>query len=85
MLAGTAPSDKAYAVFSLLNMIIYFVWTIILVVHRRAVAMSAQEAAALSQEYNQYGDGSSASEAYNPAIGPVGGHHEEFTGDQEEL
>lgn len=32
-----APSDQAYAAFSLINMIIYFVWTIILVVHRRTV------------------------------------------------
>mmetsp|Transcript_29907 Transcript_29907/g.41088 ORF Transcript_29907/g.41088 Transcript_29907/m.41088 type:complete len:197 (+) Transcript_29907:64-654(+) len=79
-----APSDKAYAVFSLLNMIIYFVWTIILVVHRRTVAISSQEAAAAtSKEYGQYGVG--VTETYNPAIGPVGGAHEEFTGDQEEL
>jgi len=34
---STAPSDKAYGVFSLFNMIIYFVWGIILIVHRNMV------------------------------------------------
>ena len=83
ILIGAAPADKAYAVFSLINMIIYFVWTLILIVHRRAVALSPQEAAASSQEFSQYGVGSQ-SETYNPAIGPVGGN-DGFTGDQEEL
>jgi len=34
---ATAPSDTAYAAFSLLNMVIYFVWAIILAVHRNTI------------------------------------------------
>ena len=53
-----------------------------MIVNRRAVAFSPQEAAANSKEYSQYGQ---ESETYNPAIGPVGGQQDGFTGDQEEL
>jgi len=34
---GTAPADTAFGVFSLLNMIIYIVWAIILGVHRQTI------------------------------------------------
>ena len=40
---STAPSDKAYGVFSLFNMIVYFVWGIILVVHRNMVIENVSE------------------------------------------
>ena len=81
VIIDAAPADKAYAVFSMFNMIIYFVWTLILFVHRSAVALSPQETAANSKEYSQYEE----SETYNPAIGPVGGQQDGFNGDQEEL
>jgi uncharacterized membrane protein len=77
-----APSDQAYAAFSLINMIIYFVWTIILIVHRRTVTISRDELEAnKSKEFSAY-DGSSG-EIYNPTIGAGGG--EDFGGDQEQL
>ena len=34
---ATAPSDKAYGAFAFFNTIIYFVWSIILTVHRESV------------------------------------------------
>lgn len=72
------PADKAYAVFSLINMIIYFVWAIILVVHRRTVMISQQELeASTAKEFSAY-DGSN--EIYNPAIGAA--HGEDFGADQ---
>lgn len=62
-------------------MIIYFVWTIILVVHRRTVTISRQELeASAAKEFSAY-DGSA--EIYNPTIGAAGG--EDFGGDQEQL
>ncbi|RYG63325.1 hypothetical protein EON64_16150 [archaeon] len=78
----TAPSNKAYAVFSLLNMIIYFVWAIILTVHRKSVMVSQQELdAAHSKEFAAY-DGSH--ETYNPTIGAAEGA-DDFHGDQEDV
>ncbi len=78
----SADSDKAYAAFSLLNMIIYFVWAIILTVHRRTVMITQKEVDANnSKEFSAY-DGTQG-ETYNPTIGAAGG--EEFNGDQEEL
>lgn len=75
------PADKAFAAFSLLNMIIYFVWAIILVVHRRTVMISRQELeASTAKEFSAY-DGSG--EIYNPTIGAAQG--EDFGGDQEQL
>jgi hypothetical protein len=75
------PADKAYAAFSLINMIIYFVWAIILVVHRRTVMISRQELeASTAKEFSAY-DGSG--EIYNPTVGA--GHGEDFGGDQEQL
>lgn len=76
---GTAPSDKAYAVFSLLNMIIYFVWAIILVVHRQTVVIQGDEVG--SKEFAAY-DGTQG-ETYNPAINAAAG--DDFQGDQEVL
>lgn len=70
----TAPADKAYAVFSLLNMIIYFVWTVILTVHRNTIINGASQ----GQQNYTYDDG----ETYNPALN---GGHDGFQGDQEEL
>lgn len=81
--ADTAPSDKAYAVFSMLNMIIYFVWAIILTVHRKSVMISQQELDAnRSKEFAQY-DGSG--ETYNPTIGGGAEGGEDFHGDQEDV
>lgn len=81
LLPETAPSDQAYAAFSLFNMIIYFVWAIILTVHRRTVMISKQELeASAAKEFANY-DGSN--EIYNPTIGA--GQGEEFGGDQEQL
>lgn len=40
----TANGDKAYGVFTLLLSIIYFVWAVILSVHRKAVTTTRQEA-----------------------------------------
>eukprot|EP01038_Epipyxis_sp_PR26KG_P009489 gene9489-12783_t len=78
----TAPSDKAYAAFCLINMIIYFVWTIILTVHRRTVMISKQDLdASQAKEFSQY-DGSGG-ETFNPTIGGGGG--DEFNGDEEVL
>jgi len=75
------PADKAFAAFSLLNMIIYFVWAIILVVHRRTVMISRQELeASTAKEFSAY-DGSG--DIYNPTIGAAQG--EDFGGDQEQL
>jgi len=79
----TAPADKAYGAFCLFNMIIYFVWTIILAVHRQTVMVSQKELEAGAQkEFSAY-DGSGSGEIYNPTIGAGG--NEEFHGDQEEL
>jgi hypothetical protein len=79
---STAPSNKAYAVFSLLNMIIYFVWAIILTVHRKSVMISQQELEATrSKEFASY-DGSG--ETYNPTIGGAA-EGDEFHGDQEDV
>lgn len=65
---ATAPSDQAYAAFSLINMIIYFVWTIILVVHRKTIMISRDEQDAQhAKEFAAY-DGSHG-ETYNPTIG----------------
>jgi len=78
---ATAPADTAYGVFCLFNMIIYFVWTIILTVHRRTVMISQKEVDANAQkEFSSY-DGTGGGEIYNPTIGSG----EEFQGDQEEL
>jgi hypothetical protein len=77
----SGPADKAYAAFSLINMIIYFVWAIILVVHRRTVMISRQELeASTAKEFSAY-DGSG--EIYNPTVGAA--HGEDFGGDQEQL
>lgn len=76
----TAPPDNAYGAFSLLNMIIYLVWAIILTVHRRAVSQSQQEREAANSGNEQF-DGSAT---YNPTIGE-NGNNEDFSGDQEEL
>jgi hypothetical protein len=76
----TAPSDQAYAVFSLINMIIYFVWTIILIVHRKTVMISRDEQDALhAKEFAAY-DGT-GNETYNPTIG----NGDDFGGDTEQL
>lgn len=73
------PSDQAYAAFSLINMIIYFVWTIILVVHRHTITITREEENAhRSKEFSAY-DGS---QTYNPAIG---GGNDDFAGDSEQL
>jgi len=78
----TYQADVSYGVFSLINMIIYFVWTIILVVHRKTVMISRQELEAnQAKEFSAY-DGSGG-EVYNPTIGAAGG--EEFGGEQEQL
>lgn len=53
---STAPADKAYAVFSLFNMIIYFVWGIILVVHRNMVIESISQQPTQQQYYVDEGD-----------------------------
>jgi len=60
---NTAPSDKAYGAFALINTIIYAVWAIILSVHRRAVTISAQPTDSTQQQYetNNVGD------VYNPS------------------
>lgn len=71
---ATAGADKAYATFSLFNMIIYFVWAIILTVHRKTVMVSQSESQA--KEFAAY-DGTQE-EVYNPA-GPA------YHGEQEEL
>jgi len=77
----SANSDKAYGAFSLLNMIIYFVWAIILTVHRKTVMVSQKEVeAANAKEFSAY-DGTGG-ETFNPTIGAAGG--EEYH-DQEEL
>lgn len=82
LLSASANSDKAYGAFALLNMIIYFVWAIILTVHRKTVMVSQKEVdAANSKEFAAY-DGSGG-ETYNPAIGAAGGGDEYH--DQEEL
>jgi len=60
-------------------MIIYFVWAIILTVHRKTVIISNEEQRA--KEFSAF-DGSQE-EIYNPAIGAVGGDN--FHGDQEQL
>lgn len=63
-------------------MIIYFVWGIILTVHRKTVMVSQKEVDANnSKEFSAY-DGSGG-ETYNPAIGAAGGGDEYH--DQEEL
>lgn len=59
---GTAPADKAYGAFALINTIIYAVWAIILSVHRQAVISTTQEAAPSDQVYNENNTG----ETYNP-------------------
>lgn len=75
----TAPNDTAYAVFSLLNMIIYFVWAIILTVHRKSVMISQQEYdAARNKEFAAQDGG----ETYNPTIGA---QVDDFHGDQEDV
>jgi hypothetical protein len=62
-------------------MIIYFVWAIILTVHRKSVMISQQELdASRSKEFAAY-DGSE--ETYNPTIGAVDG--DDFHGDQEDV
>jgi uncharacterized membrane protein len=66
---ATAPSDQAYAAFSLINMIIYFVWTIILIVHRKTIMIARDEQDALrAKEFAAY-DGTNQGETYNPTIG----------------
>lgn len=62
----TAPSDQAYAAFSLINMIIYFVWTILLVVHRKTITVSKDEHQDQTKEFAPY-DGHDYS--HNPTIG----------------
>jgi len=57
----TAPSDKAYGAFAVVNTIIYAVWAIILSVHRKAVTSSSQE-----QSVNQTYDENNTGEVYNP-------------------
>lgn len=81
--SGSDDADKAYAAFSMFNMIIYLVWGIILTVHRRTVMVTQQEAdASKAKEFSAY-DGTEGNETYNPTIGAAGG--EDFSGDQEEL
>lgn len=60
----TAPSDKAYGVFSLFNMIIYFVWGIILIVHRNMVMA---EPVAQQQQSTYYEEEDVAKNESNPA------------------
>lgn len=77
---ATAPSDQAYAAFSLINMIIYFVWVIILSVHRKTIMVSRDEQDAFhAKEFAAY-DGSGG-ETYNPTIGAG----DDFAGDTEQL
>ena len=83
-MSDSAPADNAYGAFSLFNLIIYFVWAIILTVHRKTVMITQKEVDANnSKEFAAY-DGSQG-ETYNPTIGANGAAGEEFSGDQEEL
>mmetsp|Transcript_12800 Transcript_12800/g.11612 ORF Transcript_12800/g.11612 Transcript_12800/m.11612 type:complete len:202 (+) Transcript_12800:95-700(+) len=64
----TAPSDKAYGAFGLVNTIIYAVWAIILSVNRKAVALNQKEAENVDVEtYKSNNTG----EVYNPATKPT--------------
>jgi hypothetical protein len=59
-------------------MIIYFVWTVILIVHRGTVTIKQDGEGGNAKEFSQY-DGS---EVHNPAYNSAGG--EDFGADQEQ-
>lgn len=76
---STADSDQAYAAFSLLNMIIYFVWAIILTVHRQTVILD-QSNIPTKDEFSGQADGQ---EVYNPVgVNPAYDHDFDNGGDE---
>ncbi len=66
--------DEAFASFSLFNMIIYFVWGIILLVHRRAMMVSQHDIDA-NKAAGMLEDGAT----YNPTRSVTG--FDEFVGE----
>jgi hypothetical protein len=74
-LVGSEQADAAYGTFCLFNMIIYFVYAIILTVHRRSV---------IAPVANNSSDGykNDNAEIVNPSMGNGGG---DYGGDDAEL
>lgn len=81
LFVGTAPSDNAYAAFSLLNMIIYFVWAIILAVHRNTVILDQNNAGAKDEFAGQTDGG----EVYNPVGATNTNYDHDFDGAGDEV